>query len=145
MYLFEAVRLGALILPQGFGINRSLNTACAMDGALLAVGDPAVRENTVALWERRKQLLPFAYADAPACPVCADAVNTGEHAIMLAVARKCRSVAGVVAIHLNDRHRWSREQIATWLEPLELAYAAQHPELYRVVEATQPAQLQEVA
>jgi hypothetical protein len=35
---------------------------------------------------------------------------------------------GCVAVHLNDNHRWTREQIADWVETIEKRLEAEGPE-----------------
>ncbi len=91
--LSEAMRLGAMLKPQGFWALRPKETACALDAVRLAVG----REPLLAdLWP---------ILDGPAtCPVCGE----DPHYAL--------SLAQVIATHLNDTHRWTREQIADWIE-----------------------------
>lgn len=117
MFLFEAIRLGAMLAPQGWGSPRDPMTACAMDAALLAVGETdTVRVYTKQLVEQRKRVFPFAYASSvPPCPVCGVLHPR---------------IADLIAACLNDRHQWTREAIAQWLEPIERSFAAQHPEAY---------------
>jgi hypothetical protein len=92
----EAIRLGSMLHPQGFKayeqtrrINGQLVTQTCAIGAGLAA-DPSFDEVGLA-------------GIAPVrCPECAD-----------------RGTVPAIIIHLNDDHRWTRERIADWLEPIE--------------------------
>ncbi len=101
MRLSEAIRLGAMMKPQAFRVLVTDDGACALGAALLAVGAVAER-NARAVFDR----WPWASAVSASCPKC----------------RRSSLVIGVIT-HLNDNHRWSREQIALWvaaIEPSEL-------------------------
>ena len=98
MKLSEAIRLGAMLGPQGFGLSKDREgdgTLCANQAAMVALG-------LVRIWQHQTAYLPVG------CPAC-----------------ECKGMLGaVVANCLNDRHRWTREQIADWiatLEPQEIA------------------------
>lgn len=85
----EAIRLGSMLGPQGFGFVGTRvgdGTLCANQAALAALGS--------ASWT---DLLTDA---TPDCPVCG---------------KPCKHLAGMVAVCLNDKHRWTREEIADWL------------------------------
>lgn len=88
----EAIRLGSVLGPQGFGLstNRRDGSLCANDAAMAAA-------NLISIFQ-----FPVAEREI-ACPVC-------ELTNML---------AGVVAVCLNDEHEWSRERIADWVESVE--------------------------
>lgn len=94
--LSEAIRLGAMIRPQGFG---SVYTYDVVTGA--RVGSCALGAALEAGWVHKpvQRRVP--------CPAA-----SCEHTIP-------ELLCGVV--HLNDRHRWSREQIADWVEMAERA------------------------
>ncbi len=92
MKLSEAIRLGSMLKPQGFGLFFDMDElSCALTAARDAAGDRG--------WVEK---YPFLYKSM-AClyPEC------GECGSSLAV---------IIAIHLNDRHRWTREQIADYVE-----------------------------
>lgn len=92
----EAIRLGAMFGPQAFGDSYGPNGAlCANVGAGKAVGN---------LHGRTWHVFPFAAVTDIPCPEC----GVNEHLL-----------ASIVAVHLNDMHRWTRNQIADFIEPLE--------------------------
>lgn len=104
MKLSEAIRLGAMLKPQAFGALygelavvspgdvlglRAIATSCALGAAHDAGWRGTVPNIT------------------PCCPVCSG---------------RSYAPAGPVAatvMHLNDGHRWTREQIADWVETIE--------------------------
>jgi len=97
MRLSEAIRLGATMRPQAFRTLLTDDGACALGAALLAVGarpEEAVR-SALDRW-------PWASTVNADCPRCT----------------RSRTVFRVIT-HLNDRHRWTREQIATWVAGIE--------------------------
>ena len=97
MKLSEAIRLGAMMMPQAFRTLLTDDGACALGAALLAVGarpEEAVR-SALNRW-------PWASTVSADCPRCG----------------RSRTVFRVIT-HLNDRHRWTREQIAEWVAGIE--------------------------
>lgn len=99
MKLSEAILLGTMIRPQAFRALITDDGACALGGALLAVGatgEPALRSV--------RNRWPWALTVSANCPSCG---------------RSC-PVFGVIT-HLNDNHRWAREQIAEWVAGIEPA------------------------
>src|ERR1051325_2910153 len=92
----EAIREGAKLRPQAFNEYYIDGGSCAVGAAAEAMGFDKVRmveaENA------------FAYMQAAGvdCPAC----------------KRINSLLGVCT-HLNDTHRWTREQIADWLETEE--------------------------
>jgi hypothetical protein len=91
----EAIHLGSMLKPQGFGILRAPGTACANDAARLAVGK-----------ERTEELMRCVFTICgliSACPVCG----------------VFRPLGSVVAMCLNDAHRWPLSRIADWVETIE--------------------------
>lgn len=97
MRLSEAIRLGAMMRPQTFRTLLTDDGACALGAALLAVGsrpEAAVR-SALDRW-------PWASTVSADCPTCG----------------RSRTVFRVIT-HLNDRHRWTREQIAKWVAGIE--------------------------
>jgi hypothetical protein len=114
MRLSEAIRLGAMLRPQGFGElwtggPQALNgeivetpvRSCALGAAYDAIGqgytDPV--RAVPAEWEL---LIVFTLVRCP-------------------VHQRAKSQVGAIIGHLNDCHRWTREQIADWVETLESA------------------------
>jgi hypothetical protein len=101
MELSEAILLGTMIRPQAFRALFTDDGACALGGALLAVGatgEPAL--------ESVRNLWPWVFTVSADCPGCG----------------RPGPVFGVIT-HLNDNHRWARGQIAGWvaeIEPLAL-------------------------
>lgn len=102
MRLSEAIRLGALLKPQHFGDLWSSDgeASCALGAALdaLGTGYGCLR------FEPPADIDQWLNGHAT-CPVCG--VGDGG------------SVRRNVITHLNDRHCWSRELIATWVAQQE--------------------------
>jgi hypothetical protein len=97
MKLSEAILLGAMIRPQAFRALFTDDGACALGGALLAVGatgEPALR-SVRTRW-------PWVFTVSADCPSCG----------------RSGPVFGVIT-HLNDNHRWAREQTSTWVAEIE--------------------------
>jgi hypothetical protein len=96
--LSEAIRLGAMMKPQGFDGtgNRECPRTCAFGAALDAVSG----ENVAEIWPWLRTLFD-------PCPVCAD------------VSRPSYYESFGVIPHLNNDHRWTREQIADWVAEIE--------------------------
>ena len=97
MKLSEAIRLGSMLKPQGFGPTHNDGThSCALTAALDAIGKSGY------------------YADicyhftTPAMRVTQPV--SGEDMLALSAIRE-----------LNDRHRWTREQIADWIDTFDSA------------------------
>lgn len=98
MKLSEAIRLGAMMKPQGFAGtgSRKCQETCAYGAALDAISSD---ESVSTHWPWLKTLYP----DPVWCPVCH--LSCDVHIIP----------------HLNNKHRWTRERIADWVETLERA------------------------
>ncbi len=92
MKLSEAIRLGATLRPQGFGAFNTDEGTCAIGAAFNAIGKDAEIEQV----EEWNDLILHRFE----CPVCD---------------RRAHSTI----VHLNDFHRWTREQIASWVESIE--------------------------
>jgi hypothetical protein len=105
MKLSEAIWLGAMMKPQAFRALFTDDGACALGGALLAVG--AI--GGAALRSVRNQW-PWALTVSADCPNCG----------------RSGPVFGVIT-HLNDNHRWPREQIAGWVAWIEPHGSASEP------------------
>jgi hypothetical protein len=105
--LSEAIRLGAMMRPQTRGRMRSLGGwTCALGAALDAVGDLDARmpnaesiQRVVAKW-----------------PIAASLVQHPANVYW--------SSMKSIIVDLNDEHKWTREQIASWVETVELQQAA---------------------
>jgi hypothetical protein len=108
MKMSEAIRLGAMLKPQGFGGKsvRSATVSCALGSALDALGverqsTGAAHAHLVRLWPWSDRKLAY-----PTCPV------DGCREVYVD-----KAIAGIW--HLNDQHKWTRERIAGWVETIE--------------------------
>jgi hypothetical protein len=98
MKLSEAIRLGAMLKPQAFGDYTDGVGTCAIGAANEAIGSSADINTTH--WESFLDMS----VDQSSCPVCARSARVFEESLI---------------VHLNDDHRWTREQIADWVETIE--------------------------
>lgn len=96
MKLSEAIRLGAMLKPQGFGHGSGYPHA----SATCALGAAYEASDCGAGWASLEKRFPVVNALPLKCPTCGKA-NPG------------------MVPHLNDDHRWTREQIADWVESIE--------------------------
>lgn len=114
MKLSEAIRLGSMIRPQGFGRYwPDGKTSCALGAAFEAGG---LRDHIEQAYNSDVTgLLPPIWAtflDGPQqCPRCSWA---NEKIPTLSV-----------ITHLNDDHKWTREQIADWVATIEPSEASE--------------------
>lgn len=104
MRLSEAIRLGALLRPQGFYWFFHDFASCAQGAALEAVG--VAYESHGGGHDLMRAHWLWADQQRASCPVC------GHTSI----------VRGVIA-HLNNDHRWTREAIADFVATVEPAPA----------------------
>ena len=104
MKLSEAIRLGAMNRPQAFGAFEHRGGTCALGAACEAIGLSIEVANHAHISERLQSLFPVLRTQRVACPVC----GRVQHC----------SLASLIA-DLNDRHRWTREAIADWVESQE--------------------------
>jgi hypothetical protein len=97
MRLSEAMRLGAMLKPQGFRALIGLRgRTCALGAALDAIG--CLDLGTIPpMWYWAVECIGF-------CPAC-----RRPHR---------RDVVALIA-HLNDRHHWTRERIAELIATIE--------------------------
>lgn len=102
MRLSEAIRLGAMLKPQAFGDYFNSVGTCALGAACEAAG---VSCEAIGDYERQ-----FLAVFAEPCPACGVRPDTGN---------KYTSGFCNTVLHLNDTHRWTREQIADWVETIE--------------------------
>jgi hypothetical protein len=106
MRLSEAIRLGSMLKPQGFGDLYVREGSCALGAAYDAIGAANVVKSgdLDAMRERLRAIWPFLVADTEsACPVCTYTEGNLEYIIA----------------HLNDFHGWTRERIADWVATIE--------------------------
>jgi hypothetical protein len=100
MKLSEAIRMNGMMKPQGFGgiSIADPDAPCALGGALQSVGRqlPFVSEPN---YNFVRDIWPFLDEERD-CPECG---YTGHPMY-------------VIIYHLNDVHRWTRAQIADWVE-----------------------------
>lgn len=107
MELSEAIRLGAMLKPQGSGGINDGRTACALRAAADAVGicdvsgiDFRPTLDYAAIADR----WPWVKGLDLKCPEC------GSH--------HYQNALDTIWI-LNDTHKWTRERIADWIETIE--------------------------
>ena len=110
MRLSEAIRLGAMLRPQTFNERLTKRGSCAWGAALETVGCvevgtpwPAVAPVALAWW-------PWAFRVDSSTLVASPCACGGELSATWA--------AGII-VHLNNKHRWTREAIADWVETIE--------------------------
>lgn len=119
MKLSEAIRLGSMMKPQGFGNIFDGISTCAIGAALDANGK-------LDEWkERRCSPASFGTWGERWCNVyewwCNVYTSLGisMHHKSWAVCPVCGEtnlLTSIIATHLNDKHKWTREQIADWIE-----------------------------
>jgi len=110
MRLSDAIRLGAMLRPQGFERLFHQGHSCAIGAAFEAGNVPA--------GTRDIELASF-FDDVPLgcrlrCPQCAISFT-------LELGKPSAVNLAIGITHLNDIHRWPRERIADWVETLERA------------------------
>lgn len=99
MRLSEAIRLGAMLRPQAFGVIFDGSGTCALGAAYEAIGKLHRMEECDA-----REDWPWLKNDKLVCPECGGSPGFGP---------------SVISAHLNDNHLWTREQIADWVETIE--------------------------
>lgn len=105
MQLSEAIRLGAMLKPQGYGALLEDGKTCAIGAACDAIGllgqcmaDGTFPDSVAQRWPLLEELNVLR-----TCPTC----GMGQFG------------GGGVIVHLNDSHKWTREQIADWVQTIE--------------------------
>lgn len=126
MRLSEAIRLGSTLNRQGFGNFRVYGgvngvRTCAIGAALAAIGVTEL-PNLISSEEEYRAI--FYYWP---CMVTRQMISCPA-----AYCIYPKDPLDVIIAHLNDLHRWTREQIADWVASIESA------ELEGVVEEPQP-------
>ena len=95
MKLSEAIFLGSMLTPQAIGsFEDTRGGRCALAAACEATGRSVLALYTCDSWRWIKRLNN--------CPECGGKAPTAE-----------------LISHLNDKHRWSRVQIAKWVAAIE--------------------------
>lgn len=129
MKLSEAIRVGAMLGPQGFGrlkqarrrflglFGRSTTEYCALGGAFAAGGFSSHREPS----DGREGFRGTAAAPGEMVTVIE---TPNEWNVFFETVRPCpqcrRPLLGKRLLpHLNDDHRWTREEIARFVESCE--------------------------
>lgn len=114
MKLSDAIRLGALLRPQAFGrlFDADERATCALGAAYEAIGeldrfleidaDPTAASMEL-LEPAFKVLTAWGTGQFVTCP--------GPQQVQMQL--------GAAITTLNDHHKWTREQIADWVETLE--------------------------
>jgi hypothetical protein len=98
-----------MLKPQCFGDMHAHDKTCALGAAMDAEGLLDAWEQSdraIAVFEYWKLRYPVLLTWA-VCPVC-----HGERLTIDTI------------VHLNDKHEWSRERIADWLEHIEAQHEA---------------------
>lgn len=111
MKLSEAIRAGAKMRPQAFGVSRDhKGGTCAFGAAWDGVTEFYARAPS-----RLSEMLDngeVLYSTEAPCPARGCPGVEGPH-------YQDPELATSVMMHLNDYHRWSREAIAEWVETIE--------------------------
>jgi hypothetical protein len=108
MKLSEAIRLGSMIRPQGHGKLMSDGRTCAIGAAAESAGLSMDEEKG---WKRIRSVWPLLD-------------ETANHPCPPPPCHANDWVIANVIVSLNDDARWTREQIADWVETLEQADCA---------------------
>jgi len=110
--LSEAMRLGAMLSEQGYGMRAMTGEVrCALGAALNAVHDPVSKKwpSWMGSYQAVREYWPWVYEYETACPA-ADVCHWRPITPILVL----RTIT-----HLNDEHHWTREQIAAWVATME--------------------------
>ena len=119
MKLSEAIRLGAMLKPQGFGMLFDGARTCAMGAAHEAIFGEMSEFDIDDSCSEVYALFDTLLSQRMACPTCGYAYRRTYRVIH----------------HLNDKHKWNREQIADWVATIEAQQespAIEQPALMKV-------------
>jgi hypothetical protein len=105
MKLSEAIRLGAMLRPQGTDVFFAFGKSCALGAASEAIG---LQQPRFQPYADIVAAFPILAEGSHECPDCGEV--KGE--------------LGYLVTHLNDIHRWTRECIADRVAAIEDAEAA---------------------
>lgn len=118
MKLSEAIREGARLAPQAFGMMFVKGGTCAIGAAaehLWMVGKLSMSNPTFASFDHLEPFFPLMTRRGVKLPCHCKYVNT--HDVMMS--EEYAETVSLFIAHLNDIHRWSREAIAEWVETIE--------------------------
>lgn len=107
--LSQAMRLGSMLRPQAFGDYQDGQGTCALAAAYEAVNQDPENDDGGDPFGG----IPERVNQRCQCPACK----------RIEYADDCGFAMGYVIAHLNDDHRWTREQIADWVETIEAQQA----------------------
>lgn len=147
MKFSDAIRLGSSLVPQCFDRIFTYGSgeqppaepthACAIGAAMLALGFKDEQFGQDHIGQRwpwtDANVVPCTLKEVPA--VHPDSRFSYYPLAKWTVCRNLFSVGQYVA-HLNDCHRWTREQIAEWVETQERKYDAAAGELAPMISAS---------
>lgn len=104
MKLSEAIRLGAMLRPQAFGVSFDGVGTCAWGAADEAMGVKVHPQmSRYPNCGTRRPEWSWTACGMVSCPVC------GVPYV----------ASSIISLHLNDFHKWTRERIADWVETIE--------------------------
>jgi len=102
----DAILLGCKHSAQAFGVMRdTAGRTCALGAAAEAIGFNPMLDGEIAINRRWPMMYDEQLIKCPV-PDCDFFSPFGENPILTPVQ---------VLMHLNDNHRWTREEIAHWL------------------------------
>jgi hypothetical protein len=138
MRLSEAIRLGALMHPQGFGTivgahdlrsafdKSKIQVTCALGAAWVASGGE-MHEDIAAATSGSTTLRGYAQPGSRVLRLDLPIAWHGTLATEVVCPEFCCEHRGILMCcieHLNDEHRWTREAIADFVEQMEGTIAA---------------------
>lgn len=103
MKLSEAIRLGAMLNPQGFGKFERNGNTCALGAALATLTYDKEKITQSEMFQIHWPWIVVQEQEI-VCPGCR---------------KQTRGCVFFMIVHLNDDHYWTREQIADWVESIE--------------------------
>ncbi len=116
MKLSEAIRLGAMLKPQGFGMVSDGTVTCAFGGAIEAAGCPVQKVDSIPTgYETSRECSPGAKAIAIVPEEWIDVLSAERHCHLC----QFEGIVHRLIAHLNDHHRMTREEIADRVEAIE--------------------------
>ncbi len=108
MKLSDGIILGTTLGPQIFGkyFDDDHRGGCALGSALIAAGATPAAFPLEWEWARNRR-------ECEATPPCGCVTpDIGGYS------------ADIIIVHLNDKHKWSREKIAEWVRSIEPEYSS---------------------
>jgi hypothetical protein len=127
MKLSEAIRMNGMMKPQGSGSLSmySADAPCALGGALQSIGKQHVATKVIDPFDSCSPEFDRNYWEvAEAWPWSVRHIH--DHCPVSVCSCNYSDAASLI-YHLNDTHRWTRQQIADWVsvEPQEEAVAVE--------------------